>query len=116
MSGEKASAKSPSWRFLSRELRALLKLRKVRQNQLARAISADPKNVNKWVTGKVVPNAVWLVKMADYLNVSLDQLCGRTPPGGDSLAEIRKHAQRILALAGGIPPGPRQRQKKTAKD
>ena len=56
------------------------------------------------------PGILWAVKIADYLEESLDELVGREPK--DPKPEIRRYARRIHSLAGGADPPP---QKKAAK-
>ena len=80
-----------------------------------RGTRTDARNVSHWLRRKATPNAVWVAKIADFLQVSTDELYGRVPPGGDPMPQIRKHAQRIYTLAGGVPASPKKKRKKTGK-
>ena len=81
----------------------------------ARGTRTDARNVSHWLSRKATPNAVWVAKIADFLEVSLDELYGRKPPGGDPMPQIRQHAQRIYTLAGGVQASPKKQRKKRSK-
>ena len=81
---------------------------------LARGIGARQSKVSRWLKCTATPNAVSIVKIADYLNASLDELYERSPPGADPRPRIRKHAQAIFRLAGGAAE-PKAKKKKKAK-
>ncbi len=34
-------------------------------------------NLSRWESGKVQPNVIFCVKLADYYNISIDELLGR---------------------------------------
>ncbi len=46
--------------------------------KLSEATGISTGNISDWRSGKSKPNADALVKIADYLNVSVDYLLGRT--------------------------------------
>ena len=45
---------------------------------VAKALNISKQSVHKWATAKNVPASDTLVALADYFNVSLDYLTGRT--------------------------------------
>lgn len=50
------------------------------QKQLADLLGLDQTTVSNWERGKVMPDSVNQVKLADFFNVSLDYLFGRDQP------------------------------------
>lgn len=42
------------------------------------AIGSAPSTVTNWLEGKSVPDMNYLIKLADYFNVSIDYLVGRS--------------------------------------
>ncbi len=64
--------------ILAKRLKELRKRNKVTQKQLAVAIEISERNYQDYEYGKVIPTALILVSLADYFNVSLDYLTGRT--------------------------------------
>ena len=68
----------------------ILKARKTRQNGLARTLDVKPQIVTKWLKGPDKPSAERLFQIADALDVSLDKLIGRVPPGLGALQELNK--------------------------
>lgn len=59
-------------------IRQLRLERKISQVQLATAIDSNQASVTDWELGKKEPRPEMLLAMADYFDVSLDYLCGRT--------------------------------------
>lgn len=51
---------------------------KITQKQLAESIGASQSNVSDWLNGKTLPSAEKLVAIADFFNVTVDYLLGRT--------------------------------------
>ena len=51
---------------------------KVTQKQAAAAANITERNYQDYEYGKVVPSAVVLISLADYFDVSLDYLVGRS--------------------------------------
>lgn len=61
----------------------LVQLRKARgmsQEELAEKVGVSRQAVSKWETGDAQPDYVKLMALADALEVSLDDLCGRAAP------------------------------------
>jgi transcriptional regulator with XRE-family HTH domain len=61
-----------------------IRLKEVRENQgltqlaLAKAIEESQSTLASWENGKAMPRANTLIRLADFLHVSLDYLCGRS--------------------------------------
>ena len=51
------------------------------QEELAARIQVSRQAVSKWETGDAMPDLPKLLALADALELSLDVLCGRVPPG-----------------------------------
>ena len=52
--------------------------RDMRQSDLARKTGIDQRTISNYETGKTAPDAYALVKLADFFEVSIDYLLGRT--------------------------------------
>ncbi len=63
---------------LSTALKRFRKEFKVTQKQAAIAANSSERNYQDYEYGKVVPSATVLIALADYFDVSLDYLCGRS--------------------------------------
>jgi transcriptional regulator with XRE-family HTH domain len=63
---------------LKDQLKELREQRKITQTRLAELISVSPRVYNRWENGDAVPHWDSVVKIAGALDVSLDQLAGRT--------------------------------------
>lgn len=50
----------------------------IAQNRLAELLNVDPRVYNRWEKGLSTPHFETVVKIADILQVSLDELAGRT--------------------------------------
>ena len=59
-------------------LRQLRSERKLTQTRLAQLLEINPRVYNRWEQGVAIPHIDTLVKIADTLQVSLDELVGRT--------------------------------------
>lgn len=57
-----------------RDLREDLDLR---QSDLAQKTGIDQRTISNYETGKTLPDAYALIKLADFFNVSIDYLVGR---------------------------------------
>lgn len=47
------------------------------QNALAKATGISHQNISRWEKGTILPNIDFCVKLADFYNISLDELIGR---------------------------------------
>ncbi len=63
---------------LSTALKRFRKEMKITQKQAATAANVSERNYQDYEYGKVVPTATVLIALADYFNVSLDYLVGRS--------------------------------------
>ena len=63
---------------LSAALKRFRKEMKITQKQAAQAANISERNYQAYEYGKVIPLSTTLLALADYFNVSLDYLCGRT--------------------------------------
>ena len=63
---------------LKDQLKELREQRKITQTRLAELIGVSPRVYNRWENGDAVPHWDSVVKIAEALDVSLDQLAGRT--------------------------------------
>lgn len=61
----------------SQRLKELREARKLTQARLAELIGVNPRAYNRWERGNFVPQLDTLIKIADVLNVTLDELSGR---------------------------------------
>lgn len=52
--------------------------RDMRQSDLAAATGIDQRTISNYETGKTSPDAFALIKLADFFDVSIDYLVGRT--------------------------------------
>ena len=50
----------------------------LRQCDLAKATGIDQRTISNYETGRTSPDAYALIKLADFFNVSIDYLVGRT--------------------------------------
>lgn len=66
----------------------LLSRREILQSELAAAIGVSQGNIGDWKSGKKKPNIDNIVRIADYFDVSVDFLLGRT--GEENPAEYPK--------------------------
>lgn len=52
--------------------------KKYTRSMLAQKSQISPQNIFQWESGKAYPNIINLIPVADALNVSLDELVGRS--------------------------------------
>ncbi len=78
----------------SERLRLLRESRQLMQVRLAELIGVNPRAYNRWERGTIAPHLDTLVKIADVLQVSLDELVGRKPISND--VRIRNHTLNSL--------------------
>ena len=63
---------------LNEAIKRSRQLRKATQKQVADGIGISEQAYQRYEYGKVVPSALILIDMADFFNVSLDYLVGRS--------------------------------------
>ncbi len=64
------------------KLNELLKENIITKKALADAVGASKALVTIWTQGKSLPSLIYLIKIADYFNVSIDYLAGREDESG----------------------------------
>lgn len=62
---------------LSENLKGLRKAKGIGQTELAEVLNVSAKSVSHWETGYTEPSVSQLISLADYFDVSLDELLGR---------------------------------------
>ena len=65
-------------------LRQLRKARKLTQTRVAELLGVSPRVYTRWENGDATPLFGTVVKLADILDVSLDELAGRKETNGDA--------------------------------
>lgn len=78
----------------AQRLRLLRESRQLTQVRLAELIEVDARAYNRWERGTIAPHLDTLIKIADVLQVSLDELVGRKPVSAE--ARIRNHSLNSL--------------------
>ncbi len=76
-------------------LRQLRTARKITQTRVAELLTVSPRVYTRWENGDAVPQFATVVKIADILNVSLDELAGRQESNG---GEARIHNPELHRL------------------
>lgn len=71
-------------------LKACRIARKLPQIRLAELLDISPRVYNRWEKGTAVPHFDTVVKIADLLGVSLDELAGRKDPTSEPLIHNHK--------------------------
>lgn len=61
----------------SENLKGLRRAKGVGQAELAKLLNTSAKSVSHWETGYTEPSIAQLIVLADYFDVSLDELLGR---------------------------------------
>jgi len=59
------------------KLQEILKKNNISQTELANYLNIAPSVVSRYSNGKIEPNIDTLIKIADYLHISVDKLIGR---------------------------------------
>lgn len=78
----------------AQRLRLLREARQLTQVRLAELIAVDARAYNRWERGTIAPQLDTLIKIADVLQVPLDELVGRKPMASE--ARIRNHSLNAL--------------------
>ena len=64
--------------IFSERLKTLRLIEKATMVDVAKALALSKQSVHQWETRKTIPNTDKLVELADYFDVSLDYLVGRS--------------------------------------
>ena len=78
----------------SERLKLLRSARNITQARLAELLAVDPRVYNRWERGIALPQFDTVVKIADILQISLDELAGRT----ETTSEPKIHNYELLNL------------------
>ncbi len=78
----------------AKRLKQLREERSMTQARLASLLDIDPRAYNRWERGSNMPQLDTLIKIADILKVSLDELVGRT----ESISEPKIRNNKLLHL------------------
>ena len=74
----------------SERLKAFRKSRGLTQTRLAELLVVDPRVYNRWERGSATPQLDTVVKIANLLQVSLDELAGVKEPSSEPLVQNPK--------------------------
>ena len=77
---------------MNNRIKDLREDRDMRQSDLAAATGIDQRTISNYETGKTSPDAYALIKLADFFNVSVDYLLGRTN------SDLTTEQKRIRAI------------------
>tara|TARA_B100000745_G_scaffold299691_1_gene251114 strand:+ start:143 stop:532 length:390 start_codon:yes stop_codon:yes gene_type:complete len=91
----------------SERLKQLRMARNITQARLAELISVDPRVYNRWERGTATPQFDTVIKIADILQVSLDELAGRQPVS----TEVKIHNHDLSKLYYQVDDLPDEDQK-----
>ena len=81
--------------IFARRLKEFRERKGLNQVQVAQHIGVGPRVYNRWERGGAVPRLDTLIKLADLLEVSLDELAGRVEPHA---AEFRARNPKLHKL------------------
>lgn len=84
-------------------VRELRESKGIQQKELAVDLGVSQPTVSDWESGRKVPSAKSMAKLADYFGVSVDYLLGREnekEPTPESESGLSKTAQKIMECVG----------------
>lgn len=64
--------------MVGERIKSLRTEKNLSQESLAQGIKSNQKQISKWERGQIEPNIDALTRLADYFEVSVDYLIGRT--------------------------------------
>ena len=76
----------------------ILKEKHISQKQFAIDLGLSAGNVTDWKNGRSAPSIDKLPIIADYLNVSLDYLFGRSEPSAPTAPELDPESREVLEM------------------
>lgn len=62
---------------IGEKIKSLRKSRSLSQRKLAEAMGTDQRTISSWEVGRNEPTIFNCIAMADYFDITLDELCGR---------------------------------------
>ena len=98
--------------MLSDELKRLRKERQLTQSQLAEALNVSQSTIASWENGTRTPTTDFLPILADFYNISTDQLLGMINDGPDNDQTSLPKTEEARILAAGIDRMPEADRKK----
>jgi transcriptional regulator with XRE-family HTH domain len=95
---------TPDWNMTDfhQRLRRLRMARKVTQTRVAELLNVSPRVYTRWENGDAVPLFATVVKIADILDVSLDEMAGRTETNAEAAIhnpELHRLYQKVDQLS-----------------
>lgn len=63
---------------ISKIIKSLREEKKIGQQELAEALNVSRKTISHWETGYSAPSIPQLIALADFFNVTIDELVGRS--------------------------------------
>lgn len=91
----------------AQRLKLLRQSRNITQARLAQLLSVDPRAYSRWERGDNIPHLDTLIKIADTLQVTLDELAARAEPSTD--LSIRNHElHQLCQQADNLPDDDQQ--------
>lgn len=79
-------------------LRIIREKRNINQQKIAVELEISQESISKYETGKAFPSKEILIKLADYLNCSIDYLLGRTENPKVNMDNIFNNDEKIENL------------------
>ena len=94
----------PHWNMTDfpQRLRRLRTARKLTQTRVAELLAVSPRVYTRWENGDATPLFGTVVKIADILDVTLDELAGRSEPDADARIhnpELHRLYQKVDQLS-----------------
>ena len=80
---------------MTNRIKDLREDRDMRQSDLAEATGIDQRTISNYETGKTLPDAFALVRLADFFDVSIDYLLCRSNNDFSNKEKIIKYINRI---------------------
>ena len=72
--------------------------RDLRQADVAKATGIDQRTLSNYETGKTNPDSFALIRLADFFNVSIDYLLGRTNLRKDTADDVLQELQAARSM------------------
>lgn len=88
---------------LGKRIAALRKERGYTQTELAENIATVQVVVSNYELGKLRPHADMIVRLANALRVSTDEILGARPPSQNAAASVSRRVLRRLQAIDGLP-------------
>lgn len=82
----------------------ILNERSIPRKDLCQAVNVSNGNLSDWKSGRCLPSADVLMRMADYLDTSVDYLLGRSERSEPAAPELAPEYQEIVELYQDLTP------------